>query len=63
LSVYSNLTKIFVRKGQKVMAGDRIGSVYEDENDDNKTTLFFQIWKEKELQNPEEWIKGWKRKQ
>lgn len=63
LSVYSNLTKIFVRKGQKVFAGDRIGSVYEDENDDNKTTLFFQIWKEKELQNPEEWIKGWKRKQ
>lgn len=62
LSVYSNLTKIFVRKGQKVMAGDRIGSVYEDENDDNKTTLFFQIWKEKELQNPEEWVKGWKRK-
>ena len=45
------------------MAGDRIGSVYEDENDDNRTTLFFQIWKEKELQNPEEWIKGWKRKQ
>ncbi len=63
LSVYSNLTKIFVRKGQKVLAGDRIGSVYEDENDDNKTTLFFQIWKEKELQNPEEWVKGWKRKQ
>ncbi len=63
LSVYSNLTKIFVKKGQKVMAGDRIGSVYEDENDDNKTTLFFQIWKEKELQNPEEWIKGWKKKQ
>lgn len=62
LSVYSNLTKVFVRKGQKVMAGDRIGSVYEDENDDNKTTLFFQIWKEKELQNPEEWVKGWKRK-
>lgn len=63
LSVYSNLTKIYVKKGQKVMAGDRIGNVYEDENDDNKTTLFFQIWKEKELQNPEEWIKGWKRKQ
>lgn len=62
LSVYSNLTKIFVRKGQKVMAGDRIGNVYEDENDDNRTTLFFQIWREKELQNPEEWIKGWKRK-
>lgn len=62
LSVYSNLTKVFVRKGQKVMAGDRIGSVYEDENDDNKTTLFFQIWKEKELQNPEEWVKGWMRK-
>ena len=63
LSVYSNLTKIFVRKGQNVMAGDRIGNVYEDENDDNRTTLFFQIWKEKELQNPEEWVKGWKRKQ
>lgn len=62
LSVYSNLTNVYVKKGQKVSAGDRIGSVYEDENDDNKTTLFFQIWKEKELQNPEEWVKGWKRR-
>lgn len=57
LTVYSNLTSINVKIGDKVNAGDQIGKVYEDRDDGGRTTLFFQIWKEKELQNPELWLK------
>lgn len=57
LTVYSNLTSIDVKTGDKVNAGDRIGKVFEDSEDGGRTTLFFQIWKEKELQNPELWLK------
>lgn len=57
LTVYSNLTSIDVKIGDKVNAGDRIGKVFEDSEDGGRTTLFFQIWKEKELQNPELWLK------
>lgn len=57
LTVYSNLTAIDVKIGDKVNAGDRIGKVFEDSEDGGRTTLFFQVWKEKELQNPELWLK------
>lgn len=57
LTVYSNLTTINVNIGDKVNAGDPVGRVFEDNEDGGRTTLFFQIWKEKELQNPELWIK------
>lgn len=57
LTVYSNLTNINVKIGDKLNAGDQIGKVFEDSEDGGRTTLFFQIWKEKELQNPELWLK------
>lgn len=57
LTVYANLTDIYVKVGSKVARGQKIGKIFEDSDNKNKATIFFQIWKEKDLQNPEKWIK------
>lgn len=55
-TVYANLTQIYVREGDKVSAKQAIGKIYTDDDNDNKTELYFQIWNGKSLQNPENWI-------
>ncbi|HEY6914482.1 MAG TPA: peptidoglycan DD-metalloendopeptidase family protein [Paludibacter sp.] len=55
-TVYANLTQIFVREGDHVSAKQAIGRIYTDDDSDNKTELYFQIWNGKSLQNPESWI-------
>ena len=55
-TVYANLTQIYVRVGQKVSAKQNIGQIYTDTEGDNKTELFFQIWKDRVILNPESWI-------
>ncbi len=57
LTVYANLTDIYVKTGAKVTKGTAIGKIYEDSDDKNKATLFFQVWKEKNLLNPQQWLK------
>jgi septal ring factor EnvC (AmiA/AmiB activator) len=57
LTVYANLTTIFVKAGDKVTRGSRIGKIFEDAEDDDSTTLLFQVWKEKDILNPEHWIR------
>ena len=56
LTVYANLTTISVKAGDKVARGGKVGKIYEDAEDNGSTTLLFQIWKEKDILNPEEWI-------
>ena len=55
-TVYANLTDIYVKEGQKVTAKQSIGKVYTDNEDDNKTELYFQVWMDKTLQDPEVWL-------
>jgi septal ring factor EnvC (AmiA/AmiB activator) len=55
-TVYANLTQISVKEGDKVSAKQVIGKIYTDDENDNKTELYFQIWKDKVLQNPENWL-------
>lgn len=55
-TVYANLTEIHVRVGQKVTAKQNIGRIYTDTDNDNKTELFFQIWKDRTILNPQSWI-------
>jgi len=55
-TVYANLTQIFVKEGDKVSAKQAIGRIYTDDDNGNKTELYFQVWKDKNLQNPENWI-------
>ncbi len=56
LSVYSNLQEVFVKAGVKVKIKQEIGLIYSDKNEGDKTILKFQIWKESQKQNPEQWI-------
>lgn len=55
-TVYANLTQIFVNVGDHVSVKQPIGKIYTDDEKDNKTELYFQIWKGKTIQNPESWI-------
>lgn len=56
LTVYSNLFEVTVKKGDKVSVRQNIGTVFTDADDGNKSILKFQIWRESEKLNPEEWI-------
>ena len=57
LTVYAGLDNLAVRKGQHLKAGDRIGSVYVDTTDGNRTRLHFEVRHEKEKLDPALWIK------
>lgn len=57
LSIYVNLSDIYVNSGQHIKAGQNIGKIFSDPDDDNRTTLHFEIRKEKEKLNPEQWVK------
>ena len=56
LSIYSNLAKVQVQTGQKIIAKQIIGTVGIDTEDD-KGELHFELWKSKVKQNPLLWIK------
>jgi septal ring factor EnvC (AmiA/AmiB activator) len=53
-TVYAKLSKVVVKTGQKVKAKQVIGEVYTDK--DGISELQFQIWREKEKLNPENWL-------
>jgi murein DD-endopeptidase MepM/ murein hydrolase activator NlpD len=54
LTVYSNLGQLYVKKGDKVSTKQKLGVINQDDN--GKTTLHFELWKGKVLQNPEAWL-------
>lgn len=56
LTVYSNLREVVVKKGDKVSTKQVIGTVFTDVTDGNKSILKFQIWRENQKLDPEEWI-------
>lgn len=55
-TVYSNLINVNVKVGQKVKTKDNIGTIYSDPEDGDKTELYFQVWKDKNIHNPENWL-------
>lgn len=57
VTVYANLADLFVHKGDKVKAGQEIGRVYVDKADSNRSVLHFEVRRETEKRNPEEWVK------
>ncbi len=57
LSVYSNLSEVFVQKGDKVKTKQEIGVINTDTKD-NKTELHFELWQGKTLLNPSLWLAG-----
>ena len=57
ITVYVNLANTFVASGDAVKAGQEIGRIFSDPEDDKRTILHFEVRKEKEKLNPELWIK------
>ena len=55
-SVYSPLKSIKVKQGDKVTAKQAIGTIYTDSNEDNKTELYFQLYKDRSILNPSLWL-------
>jgi septal ring factor EnvC (AmiA/AmiB activator) len=55
ISVYKNLSKVYVRKGQDVESLDIIGQVFSN-NSDSKTTLQFSIFNNTTALDPYIWI-------
>ena len=55
-TVYSNLSKLNVKQGDKVEPKQIIGTIFTDAEQDQKTELYFQIYKDRDILNPEVWI-------
>jgi septal ring factor EnvC (AmiA/AmiB activator) len=55
-TVYSNLSKLSVKQGDKVDTKQTIGTIFTNPEEDQKTELYFQVYKDRDIQNPELWI-------
>jgi murein hydrolase activator len=55
LTVYNNLSEIYVNTGDKVTTKQNIGIVAYDE-EENKTVLQLQVWKGSNKLDPQEWL-------
>ncbi|WP_106830376.1 murein hydrolase activator EnvC family protein [Parabacteroides pacaensis] len=56
LTVYANLSTVYVKAGDKVTTRQPIGRIYSDLEEGNTTILHFQLWKEKTKLNPLPWL-------
>ncbi len=57
LSVYSNLSDVIVKTGQKITVKQTIGTVMYNE-DEGKTSMNLQIWKGQKTMDPSGWLYG-----
>jgi septal ring factor EnvC (AmiA/AmiB activator) len=57
LTVYSNLSQVYVRAGDVVETRQPLGKIFTDTEKGNETILHFQIWKERAKLNPTTWIR------
>ena len=55
-SVYSGLSRLSVKQGDKLKTKQAIGTIFADPEQDNKTELYFQIYKGRDIQNPSLWL-------
>lgn len=55
-TLYSNLTQLYVKVGDKVATKQKLGKIFVDTEDSNKTELYLMIYKDTAIQNPEHWI-------
>ena len=54
ITVYKNMSKIYVKKGDKVSTKEEIGEVYT--NSAGETMLGFGVYKDSKTQNPSSWL-------
>ena len=55
-TVYSNLSQLNVKQGDMVETKQTVGTIFTDPEQDQKTELYFQVYKDRDIQNPELWI-------
>lgn len=55
-TVYANLTTLYVKAGDKIKAKQKLGKIYTDPDNDNKTEMQFQVYKDKTRVNPLPWL-------
>ena len=55
ITTYKNISKVYVKKGDKVKAKQPIGEIFTNPQT-GKTTLQFSVFNELEAQNPRNWI-------
>jgi len=56
-TVYGNIGTPTVKKGDSVKAGQALGRLVADATEGGRTTIHFEVWKNREKQNPEVWIR------
>lgn len=56
-TVYGNIGKPQVSKGQSVKQGQALGRLVSDDDAGGRTTIHFEIYKNREKLNPEQWIR------
>lgn len=52
---YCKLKRVYVKRGDKVSTGEKIGEI--SLNEDGNAELHFQLWKGTDKQNPENWLR------
>ena len=57
MTVYANLGSVSVSTGQKVKAGQNIGSVFSDPKDNGRSVLHFEVRDGRKKENPELWLR------
>ena len=57
LSVYTYLSEVYVKNGEKVSTSQRLGKIYTDTKNDNATILHFELRNERERLNPALWLR------
>jgi len=55
LSVYQNLVNVRVKTGDKVLTKEVLGEAFTD-NDQQVGMVHFEVWQERNILNPEDWI-------
>lgn len=56
LTIYVNLSEIYVKRGDSVKANQPIGKIFSDPADNHRTILHFEVRKEREKLNPQQWL-------
>lgn len=56
-TVYGNLSSVTVSAGSGVAAGQAVGSAASDPDDPRRGSVHFEVWKGREKQNPELWLR------
>ena len=56
ITIYVNLQNALVTQGQTVKAGQALGKIYTDREDGNRTILHFEVRKDRDKLDPQQWI-------